>query len=286
MNGTDTVSVAAEDLTSLKRLCLDAVATIRDRFAANASNGRIMAIVSQHECEVLACHLLADGSGAKRKIFDRWWVDKHDDLRRRLVERLKNHFEDVGLKCSVATEAQTATGSVDVVIENGFGNIVRILDRRGKRIIIEIKTGLGTSINQLARYLLECDALILVRLKTSHVIALRSSDLEQFLCEDIRDLLWKMRRILEDRPIAVRGNSCSGCLAGCRFAVEPRIQQNSEKLIALRNDDFAKDLEHTFCNAYDAIERTITLVSEELELPEAARPDGITRFSPRTPFNS
>jgi hypothetical protein len=286
MNGTDTVSVPSEDLTSLKQAYLDTVTKTRSKFAKDASNARIMAIVGEHECEILVCHLLADGSGAKRKIFDRWWSEKHDDLRRRLVERLKNHFEDLGLKCSVATEAETATGYADVAIENGFGNIVRILDeRRGKRIVVEIKTGLGTSIKQLVRYLLECDALILVRLKTSHVIALRSSDLEQFLCEDIRDLLRKMRRILENRPILVRGNSCSGCLARCRFATETRIQQNSEKLIALRNDDFAKDFEYTLCNAYDTIGRAITLVSEELKLSEAARPDDIVRLSVRRPFD-
>jgi CRISPR/Cas system-associated exonuclease Cas4 (RecB family) len=266
MNGTDTVLVSSEDLTSLKQAYLDTVTKIRNKFAKGASNARIMAIVAEYECEVLATHLLANGPPERKEFFDSWWSEKHDLMKRRFVERLKNRIQKLGLKYLVGTEVRSTTGHFDVLIQNEMANSVRIIDAKNeKSIVVEIKTGFKISLEQLSRYLLDCDVLILVRLRTGHVIKLRAVELEDFLCEETHDLMLKMQRILNGQPISVRGNGCKGCPVECRFA---DLHSREERLIALDNGAFASDFVYTLRNVYGIVERAIALVLEELQLPE------------------
>lgn len=148
--------------------------------------------------------------------------------------------------------------------------MIGIVDSRtGKRIAIEIKTGFSTNPPELARYLLNCDVLIVVRLKTGQVVKLRPEDYEQFLREDLRDLILKMRRIVEGKPVAVRCQSCKGCHVDCRFA-EPTRNSSRQKVVV--NGTFAEDLVHTFRNVYTILDEVISLVVEELRPPSQAGP--------------
>jgi len=268
MDGTDLV-MSAEDVDSLSEKCLGVLKSVREELGTKATDATIMAIARNYECEVLAHHVIVNGPGARQEFFDYWWTEKHDDARRRFIERLKNRLEAEGLRCAVVTEANVPTGHFDVMIENGKHNVVRIADRKGgKRLAVELKTGSKISIEQIARYLPECDVLVLVRLKTGHVVKLYSAELEEFLCNDLCDLMAKMKRILNGQAILVRGNSCVGCPVKCIFA-EPPTSRMEPRLVVLDNDAFTSDLLHLLHNVYDTIERAVTFVVEELRTPEA-----------------
>jgi hypothetical protein len=246
----------------LREEYLAIIKAIKEEFGIGASHAAIIATLAEYPCEMLARYALMNPSGIARKRFDSWWIEKHSDSTRRFIERLKNCLEKTGKKCLAVSEAEGVSGHFDVLI-NGNGNTIELLcPPSGLRIVIEIKTGASVDLPQLVRYLCDCDVLILLRVNTNHVVKLRRSEFEQFLCEDLEDGLSKMKRILSGQPVLVGSNACKGCPIPCRLA---RPSDSEASFIKLGKEAFAEDITNLLRNVYSTIESAVFLVLEELQ---------------------
>jgi hypothetical protein len=222
----------------------------------------VMKILADHECERLIIHLLRNPDVENNK-FDRYYSEKHEFCKRKLVERLKNKLEGMGRRVSISTEMKSDTGRYDLIIVSG--QQIKILDENGKeKIVIEIKASLGIDLFQIERYLWDDLTLIIVRVVTSHVKKIKTVECLNFLLESLRDLAKKANRILANKPIVVPRRDCCMCQdMGCKYNENNKTSHFHR--IVMGNEEFKLDMDELFKNIYTAIDEAVEMVAEELE---------------------
>ena len=137
----------------------------------------------------------------------------HDWVRKRIIDRIIDRFEDLIL---VSSEYGIINGKLDIGV---LQDKIRLKYGR-KLIAIEIKTGRwvdSSLFNQIERYLLELDVLIVARVPTEEVEAIDSAPLENILEKNLNILIRKSHRIMSGRRIKIPGDWCKGCNANCEY---------------------------------------------------------------------
>lgn len=224
----------------------------------------VMRILSGNECERLIQHLLQNPSRAANEGFDRYYGEKHEFYKRKLVDRLKSRLEEAGHNVLITTEESVETGRYDITIVSG--RQVRILNGDGEEeIVIEIKGSLGIALEHVERYLWNNTVLIIVRVVTGHVTKLKTSEYADLLTESLKDLIKKAERVLRNKPVMIRGAGCRRCPAKtCPHNDNSR--EEHFKRIAMRDEEFNFDLDKLLKNTYPTIEKVVEMVMEELNL--------------------
>ncbi len=224
----------------------------------------VMKILADYECERLISHLLRNPDCENNK-FDRYYSQKHEFYKTKLIDRLKNVLAEMGKSVLIATEKRVDTGRYDVTIISN-GNVIKIEDGNGKEVVIEVKGSLNVDLGQIERYLWNNIVLIIVRVVTGHVIKLRTSENAEFLSESLKDLIEKAERILENQPIKIPGYNCYQCSnSECEHANKKR-KNNNFKRIAMQDEEFNFDFGQLLKNSYPTINKTVKLAIEELDL--------------------
>ncbi len=94
--------------------------------------------------------------------------------------------------------------------------------------------------NQIERYLLELDVLIVARVPTEDVVAIRRSPLEDILEKNLNVLSRKSHRILSGKRIKIPGDWCKGCKANCEFKKPPRWSDKNSNGSLEGYEDFTR----------------------------------------------
>jgi len=223
----------------------------------------VMKVLSENACERFIQHLLQNPNHTANEGFDRYYHEKHEFYKRKLVDRLKNRLEEAGYSVLIATEENVETGRYDVAIVSG--RQIKILNGN-EEIVVEIKGSLGIGLEQIERYLLNSAVIILVRVVTGHVARLKTGDYVDFLTESLRDLIRKAERILRNRPVIIRGPSCRGCpMKTCKHNDGSNNMRDERfRRIAMHDAEFNFDLDKLLRNTYPTIEKAVDIVLQEL----------------------
>jgi len=199
----------------------------------------VMKVLGENECERLIQHLLRNPVSAANGSFDRYYREKHEFYRRKLVDRLKNELEDARFNVLITTEENVETGRYDVTIVSG--RRVRILN--GQEII-------------------------LVRVVTGHVARLSTYEYIDFLAESVKDLTRKAERILGNKPVMIRGSRCRECpVETCVYNVGSGSgKDNCFQRIVMKDEEFNLDLDSLLRNTYPTITKVTEMVLEVLKM--------------------
>jgi len=231
----------------------------------------VMKLLCEYECENFIIHSLRNPDSSDDEKFDRYYGEKHEFCKRKLVERLKNKLEEMGKRVLISTETEADTGHYDIVIVSG--QQIRIMDKTGKvKIVIEVKASLGIDLSRIERYLWDAMTLVIVRIVTGHVKKIKTEECLGFLSESLQDLIKKAKRILANKPILVAGFDCRICRdVDCKY--NKNCKANSFHWVVMKNEEFNLDFDRLFINMYPTITRVVDMVIEEFESDAKAEKD-------------
>lgn len=251
-----TSTIQKEYLSSITQLC---------QVGHNTSKAKAMSILSSAICEKHALHLLSIRDNTMEKVrFDKYYNEKHETAKRKLIDRLKTELSKAGREPHffISSEENNDYGRFDLTIING--RQLRIQNKKGKKIVVEIKASLGIDFTQVERYLLNGDPLLIVRIITQQVKLLSPQELSSYLNESLRDLKAKAERILNGSPFLVPSYDCYRCPdTKCSYNKNKR---GKRRIVSMSQQEFDEDLDTYFRNLYPTIDKAIQIILEELEV--------------------
>jgi hypothetical protein len=152
----------------------------------------VIYVLERTPCDAEALCLLKNRNVAPKAKIDSYWLNKHDYVRQKLVEKFVNELHETQIPVELAVENQdfTVREDVQITIKGPDGMLKR-------KLAVEIKTGLGVNVQQLERLMCENDLVVLVRSVTGHVVALHSCRYAEFLIESLSEKVQRTRRLTE-----------------------------------------------------------------------------------------
>jgi hypothetical protein len=147
----------------------------------------------------LCCIAEAFHDKTRRKI-DPYYITRHSIAVDLIVEALYERLTALQYNVSIGAEVPVKFGRLDVLLEQTSHGVQ--LCYSGHKIGIEVKTGLSLDLAQIFRYILDVDALILVRTRPGQVIAIRQAELLEPLSALLSAWISRARRLLtNDAPV-------------------------------------------------------------------------------------
>jgi hypothetical protein len=180
---------------------------MRTRRNVRTSNAKMISILHQCPCRLRCFHDITTSEYTINTI-DRLFSEKHDTVKKRLIEAILCRFQR---RLKISSEAKINNGTADISISSD--QIIRL--NNGKRIGIEVKSGQSIDLFQIERYLYELDVLLVVRVPTRHVVKISQKDIAEVLNKNVLLLIEKVRQINTYGLIKVEGEWCRGCTAPC-----------------------------------------------------------------------
>jgi hypothetical protein len=129
----------------------------------------------------------------------RTYIDPYYSARHRIaidiiLEALYERLMALHYLQRVGTEVPTNVGRLDILLEPSSHGVEVCL--RNYRIGVELKTGLSLDLAQIFRYALDVDSLILVRIRTRQVIAIRQAEQVELLAAVVSAWTSRARKLL------------------------------------------------------------------------------------------
>ncbi|MGA2573199.1 MAG: hypothetical protein ABSF36_03180 [Candidatus Methanomethylicaceae archaeon] len=192
------------DLEELRGHLDETCAKIAARFDlyfvdGNPRKATIIEVLAKSDC--ISCIRRKFELPSKVKGIDSFYSENHSLVVSILTEELYSALAQMGYRVSLATEAQSGYGKVDVLLETTLAGLS--LKSNGNKIIVEAKTGGSMSWSQIFRYMLEgeCDSVILWRVKNKQVLSISRQDALPLLSKFVRAVTLRGNRVLsEDSP--------------------------------------------------------------------------------------
>jgi len=248
------------------------------KMSGKSSKAKVASILASTTCEKLASHLILNGGDDSEDVqFDKYYSEKHEVAKRKLVDRLKTELSNAGqdLQFFVCTEEANDLGRFDLTIVNG--SRLEIQAKNGKKLVVEVKASLGLDLGQIERYLLNGEPLLIIRIMTGQVKLLRPQELSKFLEESMRDLTSKAERILRDRLFLVLGYECYRChLKNCSHN---KSREKERRIITMGQKEFEEDFKAFMRNLYPTIDEAVRVILRELEVPSPSPSCGEAELS-------
>jgi hypothetical protein len=145
---------------------------IREHVTAKASNTRIISKLQDIgcllRCEVKYHNLPITEYDIRNAIYDKidpLYSAKHDFVKNKIIDVILDRFGGLAV---VKSNHSRSTGTLDIAFEN-----IIVLKFKRKTIGIEIKSGIwadAKTFNQIQRYLLNVERLLVVRFPTEDVV--------------------------------------------------------------------------------------------------------------------
>jgi hypothetical protein len=259
----------AELLETIRKLCsaygltlggAPKIASVAKLLAATPCERRISCLLKNHNWQ----------ESSQR--FDPLYRLKSEYAVLKILDQLKTKLIAAGLQVSIATEAEYDFGVSDIRI-----TLAKSQGETKSRIVrIEVKAGLGISLEQLERYLWNESPLIVVRVMTRHVAVLKPVLLRRFIRDTMRAAIAKGKRLANGTFQELPGTHCGDCPDfGCSYN---RCRHQAEKpMVKIRENEFESDLQSFFENipliAEKVADITINLLTEsDSEVSETERP--------------
>ena len=241
-------------LKSQTERILQGTGALKKYLKSCASPASILAILKENPCLLKCVYDIQEYH--YEKDIDSLYLGRHDWVRKRIIEAIVDRFEDLIL---VRSEHGKISGKLDVAM---FPDKVR-LKYGNRHIAIEIKTGKwvdSSLFNQIERYLLELDVLIVVRVPTNDVVAIDGARLGDVLENNLNILMRKSSCIMSGKRIKIPGDWCKGCRASCEFKKPARWGDKSRMASLDGFEDFARQI--------DTIEKILIILQGLFEVAE------------------
>jgi hypothetical protein len=213
------------------------------------SEARLLGALLEFPCPA---RLHAELTSSSWKEIDRLYSERHDFIRRLLIDHLRSRLGPLNADLSIEAEHASNTGKVDIALET---MPAESQVRPPLKIHIEIKGGRNFQMAQLIRYLWNSDAVILCLAGSGKAFTIRKQDARGFLDFLEEVLSAKMKLLEQDTGTRIAGPWCRGCTVACPHA----------KKEFPRSLDFQKDLVEPLTNWSKAIDKTVTQVIQLLE---------------------
>jgi len=226
---------------------------LRRRFGLRVSVSRILAVLSDYPC---MARCLAELKPRPRDLVDHYYLERHEFVRRLLLDSLRLRLLDEGFKVSLRAEnhAEYGTGDIDLEYSN-FGVTVSL---DNFRIRLEVKGGVRFPIAQVIRYLLDANVIVLCLAGRGEAVTITRSEARPLIDHLLKNVLAKLKLLIEGDQTKISGPWCSGCPVKCEFA---RPQKNHKPNL---KDEFALSIR----NWGEAIDKAVEQVIELLRKVE------------------
>jgi hypothetical protein len=205
---TTTLEASSSKLKESEIRLLSEMDAMRTRQNVKTSNAKMISILHQCPCRLKCLHDITKSEYTNNGI-DRLYIEKHDTVKRRLIDAIVSRFPG---KLKISSEYKINNGTADISISSD--QIIRL--NNGKRIGIEVKSGQSIDLFQIERYLYELDVLLVVRVPTRDVVKISQKDIAEVLNKNILFLTEKIQQINTHGLIKVEGEWCRGCTALCQ----------------------------------------------------------------------
>jgi hypothetical protein len=212
---------ASSMLKDSERMFLSELNAFRANLGLRASNAKMISILHQFPCLLRCVH---DIKTSGYSDIDPLYRQKHDYVKKRLIDAIVCKFSD---KLAVSSEEKIDNGTIDICISS---DKIICINKKEKRVGIEVKSGRSIDLFQIERYLCQLDILIVVRLPTQEVTRISQDDVTHELSDNNFSTIQKIRHIKEQGLIKVKGEWCIGCTAPCQYKKVGRITKTDASL--------------------------------------------------------
>jgi len=240
------------ELSEIKEL----VSELRSRLGTKFSFSKAVGVLLEYPC-LRRCVWELTRKREDSNI-DPFYLVRHEFVKNRFIELLRLELSKHKLNLRVVSEDPGELGKADVAIKN-INNGFRIVS--GSVIRVEVKAGASLDINQIIRYLIDSDSVILLRVLSEDAVILRRKELSPIIKNTLTILRGKLTDILNalDKQLPIiPGKYCRSCKASCDYA------SNTDKNGVNNYANLEKDLKNTLIKTDEAIKKAIKLVLTEL----------------------
>jgi hypothetical protein len=203
-------SATVEDSSMLKEsegLLLSELNAFRTKLSLKASNAKMISILHQFPCLLKCVH---DIRVSEYSDIDPLYLQKHDYVKKRLIDAIVRKFSN---SLTISSEEKIDNGTIDICV---YSDKIICINKKNKRVGIEVKSGRSIDLFQIERYLCQLDILMVVRVPTQEVTKIAQKDITQELINNNSSTIQKIRQIKEQGLIKVKGEWCRGCTAQCQ----------------------------------------------------------------------
>lgn len=254
---TESAQLKNELLETIQKLC----STYGLFMRGSPRTASVAKLLASMPCERQIGYLLKSHSPHNQnQRFDPLYKLKSEYAVAKILDHLKTGLHSAGLRVSMATEAEYEFGvsDIQVTLLSPEGT------KRNEVVRIEVKAGLGISLEQLERYLWSEPPLVVVRIMTRHVAVLRPNLLQGFVRDSMKEAVAKGKRLASGAFQEFPGTYCSECPdLGCSYN---RYRQAATAMVKIHEGEFEQDLQSFFESIPIVAERVanalVTLLTE------------------------
>jgi hypothetical protein len=231
---------------------LTTVSSLNEKLGIKASVPKLMAVLQEFPCQVRTKNELAKPTYAA---IDQYYALRHDYLRRLIMDALVLALQNNGYRISLYAENRTAfgTGDVDLRVRD---SIIELTSQT-VRVRIEVKGG-NFSIDQIARYLLDADHVVVCLAGRGSAFTISRADVEQLLSftAPLYRRKAEMLPTIDDIKDRIPGPWCRGCRVSCPHALPEHVHQTN------LDKEFVKAAKTWAAAIEDTVRRTVSLLGE------------------------
>jgi len=191
----------------------EGVKELRKKFGLRVSLPRVLAVLIEFPCPA---RCLAELKPKPQRPIDHFYLGRHEYIRRLLIAHLRLRLKKEGFDVSVRAENKGEYGTGDVDIEYNRTSVD--LSIRSFKLRIEVKGGEGFAIDQVLRYLLDANAVILCLAGKGHAITISRSKVKPLLEFQLMIALENLKHLLDGDKSLLPGRWCTGCPVVCPYA--------------------------------------------------------------------
>jgi len=232
------------------------------RFGLQVSLSRVLAALSDYPC-IARC--LVELKPRPQKPVDHYYLERHEFVRRLLLDTLRIGILKEGFRVSLKAENQEECGKGDIDLE--YTHLGVTVSVNSFRIRVEVKGGVRFPIAQLLRYLLDVNAVVACLAGRGEAVTLTRSDAKPLIELLLRTVTAKLKLLIEGDETRIPGPWCRGCPLECQHAKPPtnhRPDLDNEFVAAIKN--WKKAIEQTVEQVIDLLKK-MEKTREKLQRP-------------------
>jgi hypothetical protein len=246
------------DLHDLQNEFLSLAEALAEKLSTSATKVEaryVASVLDRTICDEAALWLLRNRSDEADIRVDAYWTSKHECAKRKVAEGLINRLCDLGIPAEITLESQGANARQDIsmVLRKPDGSV-------GKRVAVEVKTGVVLDFSQLERLMRDSDIVILARVNTEHVAVLRSREYNAVLAQSLMIKIGRVKRLIEGRPCMVQGRDCLLCMNDECICAQGLSRS---RFVVLRGDEFDADIDAFLKMLPSVVNRVVEMVVRE-----------------------
>ena len=246
------------------------VKELRRKLGLRVSLSRVLAVLSDYPC---MARCLSELKPRPWKHVDQYYLERHEFVRRLLLDTLRLRLLKEGFKVSLKAENQGECGKGDIDLE--YTHLGVTVSVNSFKIRVEVKGGVRFPIAQLLRYLLDANAVVVCLAGRSEAVTLTRSDAKPLIELLLKVITDKLRLLIKGDETRIPGPWCHGCPLECEYAKPPtnhRPDLDGEFVAALKN--WERAIEQTVEQVIDLLKK-VEKTNEKFRRPKLVATQGV-----------